>query len=588
MIDQAPASTMAKGFIYYSGGEWAIQFDRKFMAGEKYKYFHCLELIQKLGQKRFDDVRIAWYIPLYDKSVECIRELIKFGLTPTKSAREALAIELEKQARKSASTECKEEMIKIEKLGKLDQALRNFQRHGILWLSKVKRGYLGDEQGLGKSIQALGVVEYSEAYPAVVVCPVKIKKNWIKEIRHWLPHRTVSDNPRALAEITVLGYTELHKYVNSALASPKSAVAKAAALANTQQWFYPDLVKVKAVVCDEAHFIKEVKSKRSQAPTALALVCDSPVRLCLSGTPVENRPAELISPMKFLGVLKDFGGQYEFEKKFCAARRRKMGNRYIWDSRGASNLKELNNLMRNSFYIRRLKSDVLKDLPPKIESVLEVDITNTEEYRAAERDVVTYMLQYKEHLLSSSAMDNAHLIRLNKLRQLVGIGKVEWIVDWVDSFLESGEKFVLYAYHPATQEALARLLGRWNPAKVFAGCKDVEKEEKKFKEDESCRLFLGSIGAAGFGLTLTTASHIGLAELTWVQAKHWQVFDRIHRIGQQRCVNAYYFLAPKTIDDDMWSILSDKAQISAAAADGREMPKSEALSNLVRKMITRN
>jgi SWI/SNF-related matrix-associated actin-dependent regulator 1 of chromatin subfamily A len=572
---------LRKGVLIFNEGEFTLTFDQNFIASSFHEYQVFLELIKKLKQKSYDGRRLAWNIPVSDEAVKCLNQLISWGITPTREARERLSQELKQQAQANAQSQAAAEVVvelSIPGNRQLTEALKNYQKAGVKFMAEKLRAYNGDEMGLGKSLQCLATFEYLAAYPALIICPVKLKQNWLAECRKWLPNRKASMLAKDLADITILSYSEIHNYVNVGMGSAKAKERKKALeLIGTRSYFFPDIMQPVAVACDEGHFIKTATSRRTMAATAIAQQCKSKVRLVLSGTPIENAPKEMIAPIMFLGVMDRFGGWYNFAKRYCGG----------VSLKGATNTREFYEQLCEVCYIRRKKKDVLKELPDKIESVYEAEISNSAEYRRIEKDVLAYLMDQRGGMLSQSTINAAHLLKLNALRQAVGRGKVEWIVEWVDTFLESGEKFVLYAYHREVLSGLVAGLKHWNPATVLGGCPDVKAEQDKFMNNDDCRLFIGSTVAAGFGLTLTRASNIGIAELMWTHSKHLQVIDRCHRIGQKDCVNAYYFLAPGTIDDDMWQIVSEKAKIVTSTTDGEEVTQSAVLTNLVRKFLTR-
>ena len=586
---QPPASASAaaatrKGALFFLHGEFTLTFDPGFMRAKKHEYEMFVDLVKKLRQHRFDARRLCWQITDCDEAVQTLAKLVNWGVTPTKDARLRLAEALRKAAEMAALTQvATEEHVElvIPSAPELAARMKNYQRAGAKFMAAVKRAYNGDDMGLGKSLQTLAALELTQAYPALIICPVKLKQNWLKEAAQWLSHRKVALTVNALAEITILSYSEIHDYVNFGLFSTKKKEREAAAKL-PKKFFYPGIVKLKGVACDEGHFIKRKESRRTQACIAIAKLCACEIRFVMSGTPVENAPLELVAPLEFLERMEDMGGWYQFATRYCGATR----NNFGLQLKGATHTKELNEKMRRLFYIRRLKGDVLKELPPKIQSIYEAEIDNLPEYRRIRTDAKAVLMQQSGKLLTEGQLQAMAMLQFGMLRKAVGVGKVAWISEWVDTFLESGEKFILYAYHPEVQQRFLKNLGRWNPASVLGGCKDPQAEVDRFQNDESCRLFIGSIVAAGFGLTLTRASHVGIAELMWTQSKHDQTIDRAHRIGQKDCVNAYYFIAPGTIDEDMWEIVSNKAKIVAAVANGQDVPDDQSLQNLVRKFLT--
>jgi len=586
-LEGAVAQNVRKGVLMFLCGEFTLSFDHGFLKTHRQEYLMFVELVRALKQRKPSTHGFAWTIAVAPDAVKQLTQFIAWGITPTKDAREKLSAELKKSAAVNALAQsATEEAIDLHIPGnpELEKSLKNYQKSGVKFMATMERAYNGDDMGTGKSLQALAAIELKQAYPALIICPVKLKQNWLHECRKWLPKRSASLLANDFAEITILGYSEIHKLVHYKLASPKAKVRKAAAHEiGTRKFFFPDFVRPKSVTCDEGHWIKHGDSIRCMAATAIAQLSEAPVRFVLSGTPIENgRPAELIAPLTFLDVMTKMGGWHHYATRYCGGKRTKFG----FDLTGATNTLELHSLLSRTVLIRRRKKDVLKELPDKIEAVYEAELSNEVEYRRIEKDIVAWMMAEAGGLVGQTRMDAKHLIKLNALRQCAGIGKVNWIIDWIDTFLEGGEKFVIYAHHKAVLDALVRGLAQWHPATVLGGCDDVQREQDKFMKDERCRLFIGSTLAAGFGLTLTAASHIGIAELMWTHSKHQQVVDRVHRIGQKDCVNAYYFLAPNTIDDDLWELVSDKAKITASTADGEELTQSALLKNLVRKFLT--
>lgn len=577
---------LRKGVLLFLGGEFTLIFESAFMRAKRQEYEVFVDLVKKLRQKKYDDRRCAWQLAPGDDAIKTLAQFVNWGITPTKDARERLAEALKQQAAADALTQkATEDVVTLDIPTAPDLAakMKNYQRAGARFMATMRRAYNGDDMGLGKSLQTLAALELTQAYPAVIVCPVKLKQNWLAECRTWLPRRSAALTVNAMADITILAYSEIHDYVNYRLFSTVKK-EKDAGKADTKRYFFPNIVRAKSIACDEGHFIKRKQSRRSQACIAIAKLCECDVRFVMSGTPVENAPLELVAPLEFLDRMGDLGGWFHFAKRYCGA----TDNGYGLQLKGATNSKELNEKMRRLFYIRRIKTEVLKELPPKIQSIFETEIDNVPEYRRIEQDAKSFLLQTRGRLLTEGQMKAMAMMRVGLLRKAVGLGKVAWIAEWVDEFLESGQKFVLYAYHPDVQQALLKLLAHHNPATILAGTPDVSREVRKFQTDPTCRLVIASIISAGFGINglQGVASHIGIAELMWTQSKHDQAVDRLHRIGQRDCVNAYYFIAPGTIDEDMWSIVSEKAKIVAAVANGEEVAQSALLENLVRKFLT--
>ena len=321
----------------------------------------------------------------------------------------------------------------------LDGELKPFQRAGVSYLLAQRRAFLADEQGLGKTIEALATLEADRAYPAVVVCPASLKLNWLRELERWLPDRSVQalvgtgpGRPTAAlscmaarAEITVVNYD----IVAARLGELRS-------------------LEPRALVLDESHYCKNAAAKRTQAVGRLsAVIPQDGLVLALTGTPVMNRPAELISQLRILGRLGDFGSGAQFGKRF----------------RGPDAHLRLHWHLRSRCFVRRLKADVLPQLPAKRRAIVPVELDNEPEYRLAERDLIAWLQSQPLDLGQlrakvAAALRAERLVRLNALKLLAARGKLAAALAWIHDFCSSGERLVVFAHHREIQRAL---LGRF-------------------------------------------------------------------------------------------------------------------------------
>jgi SWI/SNF-related matrix-associated actin-dependent regulator 1 of chromatin subfamily A len=460
--------------------------------------------------------------------------------------------------------------------------LKPFQRAGVSYLLERRRAFLADEQGLGKTIEALAAVEAAGAYPAVVVCPASLKLNWLRELERWLPQRSAralsgtgggrgrglgadaaawsgakaaaADDDAPPADITIVNYD-----IVAARLQELSALAP------------------RALVLDESHYCKNAAAKRTQAVQRLsAAVPADGLVFALSGTPVTNRPAELISQLRILGRLGDFGSGARFGERF----------------RGADAHLRLHWHLRARCFVRRLKVDVLPQLPAKTRSVVPVELDNETEYRLAERDLIAWLRSQPLDLREldakvAAALRAERLVRCNALKLLAARGKLHAALAWIHDFCSSGERLVVFAGHKEVQRAvLARfpqalhILGGDSAAARDAALRSFQAPEAS----ETNQLIVCSIEVAGHGLTLTRASSVAFLELDWTPAKHDQAEDRCHRIGQQDAVNAYYLLAAETIDETISTLLERKRAVIGAVTDGLEEDEGGVLEALVSEL----
>jgi hypothetical protein len=438
--------------------------------------------------------------------------------------------------------------------------LKPFQRAGVRYLLAQRRAFLSDEQGLGKTIEAIATLEADGAYPAIVVCPASLKLNWLRELERWLPGRSVQalaggggGAPIPDADVTVVNYE---------IVAPRLETLRA--------------LGPRALVLDESHYCKNAAAKRTRAVQRLAAaVPGAGLILALTGTPVLNRPAELISQLRILGRLADFGSGVQFGKRF----------------RGTDAHLRLHWHLRARCFVRRLKADVLPQLPAKTRAIVPVELDNEPEYRLAERDVVAWLQSQPLDLREldakvAAALRAERLVRLNALKLLAARGKLHAALGWIHDFCTSGERLVVFAHHREIQRAV---LGRFPGALHILGsdtpaARDRALRDFQAPDADGNQLIVCSIEVAGQGLTLTRSSNVVFLELDWTPAKHDQAEDRCHRIGQEDAVNASYLLAAGTVDETISTLLERKRAVIGAVTDGREDDEDGVLDALVREL----
>ena len=386
----------------------------------------------------------------------------------------------------------------------------------------------------------------------------------------------------------------------------------------------------RALVLDESHYCKNAAAKRTQAVQQLSTtVPRDGLVLALTGTPVMNRPPELISQLRILGRLADFGSGAQFGKRF----------------RGADAHLRLHWHLRARCFARRLKADVLPQLPAKTRAVVPIELDNEPEYRLAENDLIAWLQSQPLDLHEldakvAAALRAERLVRLNALKLLAARGKLHAALAWIHDFLSSGERLVVFAHHREIQRALLErfpgalhILGQDSPAARDAalrafqepdtagasstgvssaahhggpGVRDVARGATTGRgvgdpgigdvargattgraapqARASNQLIVCSIEVAGHGITLTRASNVAFLELDWTPAKHDQAEDRCHRFGQEDTVNASYLLAAGTVDETIATLLERKRAVIGAVTDGLEENEEGVVDALVREL----
>jgi SWI/SNF-related matrix-associated actin-dependent regulator of chromatin subfamily A-like protein 1 len=439
--------------------------------------------------------------------------------------------------------------------------LHPFQRAGVRYALSRRRTFIADEQGLGKTVQALATLESDGAFPAVVVCPASMKLTWERESLHWLPDRSVAvldgraetgwTEEAGEAEIVVLNYDILEAHLERLAAR------------------HP-----RAVVFDESHYVKNPGAARTKAALELAgRMPDDALRLALTGTPVLNRAEELVSQLRVLGRLRDFGSGARLTRRFRAAG---SDDRLHWN-------------LRAHCYVRRTKQQVLPQLPAKRHDTVPVLLSNEQEYRLAEQDVIAWLqslpLDWRTtDAKVAAALRAEQLVRLNNLRQLAAAGKLPTALAWIHDFLASGEPLVVFAEHIAIQRAV---LNRFPGAVHILGSDSAQARQQavdSFQAEDGPQLIMCALKAASQGITLTRASNVAFLELDWTPARHDQAEDRLHRIGQESAVTAWYLLAPDTIDETMAELLQRKRDLIDAVTDGQVRDEERLVEAVAREL----
>ena len=457
-----------------------------------------------------------------------------------------------------------------------------YQRAGVAYASNARRTFIADEMGLGKTLQAIATLEHAgdDAYPAVVVCPATLVLNWKAEYNRWLPHirvAVVKDRKEFPSDydVVVIGYS------------------------NIKHW-EKQLLDHKSFVFDESHYCKSPQAQRTKSAVKIARSAPkSGIILCLTGTPVTNRPAEYASQLNILGKLDKFGGEWGFYRRYCGAFKDKWGQ---WHLDGHSNLDELNDTLRSTCYIRRTKEQVLSDLPPVVHDPVLVDGTaaGMKEYRKAETDIVEYLMQRAKDIAKElglnpnsaavvakiKAESNQHLVRLSVLRRLSAKAKMPAIKEWVESRVAEGRKVVIAAHHRDVVDELALAFGN---LRIQGGMdiNEIEAQKHKFMTlpCEEAPVIVLSIQAAKTGHNLQVAQDVLFVELPWTPADIDQTYSRCHRLGQKSSVTATYLLCDGTIDEDIYSLIERKRNVVNQAVDGSPAEDAEGASQLILRLL---
>lgn len=440
--------------------------------------------------------------------------------------------------------------------------LQGYQRKVVhdIFVKYHGQALLALDMGLGKSAISIAAMEHiSEC--ALIVCPASLKYNWLNEINKFYPQ--------------LIPYTYIceGRKPNNIDSSTRCYICNYEVLWYWQGFFRD---KIKVLVLDESHFIKEKNAKRAKA--ALYLSAFAEYKILLTGTPIENKPIELWSQLAIINR-NFFPSWLLFAKKYNGA----VKDIYGWKMTRATNSKELNRFLSEKCMIRLKKEDVLKELPPITRQVYPVRIDNEREYKEAERDIITWIAKNSELDLKRAKKAEAQ-IKLDKLKLIAAKGKLAAIKEWVNGN-SPNFKIVLFCYHREVLELFHQGIDNhvFVPSELDA--RGRQEAVARFQEDSKCRVFLTTIRVGGTGFTLTASHTTVFAQLDWNPSKHSQAESRVHRIGQSASsVDAIYFIARGTIEEKIISLIDTKAAETKAVIDGVQIESEDLLGSLLKEL----
>ncbi|NXO15272.1 SMAL1 protein, partial [Oriolus oriolus] len=426
---------------------------------------------------------------------------------------------------------------------KIVTSLMPFQREGVNFaISRNGRLLLADDMGLGKTIQAICIAAYyQQEWPLLVVTPSSVRFTWAEAFHRWLPSLSPGST-----NVIVSGKDNLTgSLINIISFDLLSRMDKQ--LKSTFQ----------VVIVDESHFLKNTKTARCQA--AMPLLKAAKRVILLSGTPAMSRPAELYT--QIAAVQPTFFPQFHsFGLRYCDARKMPWG----WDYSGSSNLTELKILLEESLMIRRLKSDVLSQLPAKQRKMVVVApegiSAKTKAALAAEAKKMAKGYESKQQ------EKEALLVFFSRTAE----AKIRSVVEYILELLESGNnKFLVFAHHKIMLDAVVAELKKKHVEhiRIDGSTSSAERQSlcQKFQFSEKQAVAVLSLTAANMGLTLSAADLVVFAELFWNPGILIQAEDRAHRIGQTSSVNVHYLVAKGTADDYLWPMIQEKIKVLGKA-----------------------
>ena len=484
--------------------------------------------------RQYDGNTRSWVVPVTDRNIQKIRaNAARFG--------EVEAVLRRLQERKAQTVEASQAFAAsgaFQLRAGLCGELRPYQQAGVEFTTvhAKNKAYIGDEMGLGKTITALAAIHQEQAYPALIVCPAVVVGNWKREANAWLPDKQV----------------QIIKSGKDAIDPKADIVIASYALAGGAKEH-----KFKQVICDEAHYLKNQKAKRTE--TVVAIAKAAPRRLLLSGTPVTNRPKDLFSQLEVLDVTgkgQPLGSFFQFATRYCGGHQ----GCYGFESDGATNLEELSQRLRDGVYLRRDKSQVLTELPEKQRQFIPVGIPAETRCRIKEIEA-EYKVAQKKHL------PGAALKAMTDEMVAVGLGKIEAAGAFMEDFADTGKKLIVFSNLREVQQGLLKTAQELGvPTVHILGDDSSEKRDQavqSFQNDPSVQFAVCSLKAAGVGITMTAASDVLMVEQDWTPANLDQAEDRAHRMGQKNAVNVTYLIMEGTLDDDLKQVIKTKRSVAS-------------------------
>jgi SWI/SNF-related matrix-associated actin-dependent regulator 1 of chromatin subfamily A len=453
-----------------------------------------------------------------------------------------------------------------------------YQRAGISYALQRKDTLIGDAPGLGKTVEALGFVNKlgDAAKSVLVVGPATLAFNWKYEAERWLVGNWKIFVPRSGSDEVPSTGDRLLVITNYEKVSGKKITPLMKSIERTWD----------VAIFDEAHALKTPTSMRSQAVLGeWGLLQRSHRSLFLSGTPMENFPKEIWPVAAALCPAK-FGDWWAFAKRYCGLHQEARGDGMVWVATGGTHLGELQQRLRSTFMVRRLKADVMKELPPKRRQLVvlsdsKIDWSSHPEFKKwrecyektweaamARVEAAKTSTEYQSAVKKLDAITGVAFTETSDLRHQTALLKLPMCLTYLDELLASTtDSVVVFAHHNDVLEKLHDHF-RDDSVLLYGGTSMKDRGEiiRKFQDGEK-RVFLGSLKAAGVGINLYRACIVVFVEGDWVPATMTQAEDRACRKGQTKMVHVIHLALDFTLDVNMSRKVIDKQNMIDKALD---------------------
>lgn len=446
----------------------------------------------------------------------------------------------------------------MEEIKGIKGQLRDYQKEGVDFFIKANgRALLCDEMGTGKTLQSLVYIVSQGFKRTLVITPASVKFVWETEAAKFTNLKTfVVDSQTDITliphnvEIVIINYDILKK-------------------------FYNELLKYRwdALIADEAHYLKSQNSIRSKIVRLLSR--NIPHILLLTGTPILSRSIEIFNLLNMIDQ-KTWNNWYSFAVRYADGKQTYFG----FQANGSTNLDELNQKI-SKYFLRRKKSDVLKQLPPinRIEIPIELEKDDRDAYNLIESNLISYLREYRDktdkQILKS--LQGEKLVKLNLLREVNSLGKIKTTKELIKDIISSEGKVIVFS---CFNSPLVELSEEFEEESVLLlGSTPIDEREqlvRKFQEDPNTKIFFSGIKSGGVGITLTKATSVVFLDQSWTPSDHSQAESRMHRLGQEaESVNVYTIISKNTIDNFMGKLLKHKSEIIDKLIEGKEVEEEK-------------
>ena len=456
------------------------------------------------------------------------------------------------------------------------------QIEGVNYGLKYDRFLLGDEQGLGKTMQAINIAVIKKQQKnykhCLIICGVNgLKWNWKSEVEKHSDEEAFILGTRWKKDKEYIGsiqdrLEDLEMFKNPHYTFPYFIITNIETLRNEKiiekLKELCDKKIINMIVLDEGHKCKDPSS--IQGKHLLKLQAET--MISMTGTPLMNNPLDLFIHLKWLGYEKH--AFYSFKQHYCV-----MGGYGGYQVMGYKHLDQLKEQF-DEIMLRRLKKDVL-DLPEKIYTTEYVEMTPKQEKIYKE---VYSEIQNNIDLVSSAVNPLAEMIRLRQATGYTGIlsstikesAKLERLDELLEEIISNGNKAIIFSNWTSMTNPVYERYQKYNPAIITGETKNRVAEEKKFMEDDSCKIIIGTTGAMGTGLTLTAASYVIFLDEPWNKALKEQAEDRAHRIGTKQNVNIITLICKNTIDERINELVEKKGEMANLMVDSKMTSQNKA------------